>query len=834
MKRINPWSIILVALVLFLGIGPAISRAQQKDGPYIYLQYARFDPLLKDPKFPLQGLPSPPLAGQSTYLLQFTGPVQEVWKETVKNAGVELYGYIPDYAFISRMDLVTKEEILRLPFVRWIGLYHPIYRLASSLQEEELANDTGSVSLDLLTLPDANLDRIASQIKAIGGVIESQVTSRLSGYLRVDLPKSRLNDLVSIDSIIWVEPSFQQELLNNIAGGNTMQAEDIHSSMGLYGRGQIIAIADSGLDVGTIGPTMSADFFGRILSGQAICASLGLRNSWKDYLGHGTHVSGSVLGSGVLSGSNPSSHQYGNSFAGVAPEAQLVMQAIDDPITSSLECIPYDLLTGLFHPAYLFGARLHSNSWGGPTGISNPFGGYNTKAWQVDAAAWAYKDMLIFFAAGNGGIDENKDGIIDPDSIYSPGTAKNVMTVGASENNRPNIITTWGDAWSQDFPVDPIFSDFLADNVDGIAAFSSRGPTDDGRVKPDVVAPGTMVISDRSHQPGAGVGWGVYEHNQDYAYNGGTSMSTPLTSGAGALVREWITRIMGILDPSAALIKAALINGTVDMSPGQYTNPQEVPSQIPNYVSGWGRVDLVESISPDPPQQIWLQDTTTGISTGDTITYRLSTGNPNPQPQSSNESTHLESGLEFNSDSTFTNSSATFLETTPTIVSQQNELLVPTTPPTQTPTVLPTSPSIPTPSPAANPSKTPPPLSSSGPFRITLVWTDYPGEPGAAKALVNDLDLEVISPDGSHYYGNSDLYSSGQCLRDGKWDACNNVEGLVIPVSHNGNYTILVHGANVPMGPQPFALVASGDDLQIIVRPLEPHDLLVPLVVHHP
>jgi len=76
--------------------------------------------------------------------------------------------------------------------------------------------------------------------------------------------------------------------------------------------------------------------------------------------------------------------------------------------------------------------------------------------------------------------------------------------------------------------------------------------------------------------------------------------------------------------------------------------------------------------------------------------------------------------------------------------------------------------------------------------------------------MVNDLDLEVIAPDGTHYSGNQGLYASGQCLRDGKWDQCNNVEGVLVPNAQHGTYTIIVRGINVPHGPQPFALVALG------------------------
>ncbi len=121
-----------------------------------------------------------------------------------------------------------------------------------------------------------------------------------------------------------------------------------------------------------------------------------------------------------------------------------------------------------------------------------------------------------------------------------------------------------------------------------------------------------------------------------------------------------------------------------------------------------------------------------------------------------------------------------------------------------------------TPGPSPTPSTTPPPV-AGGPLRISLVWTDYPGVPAAADVLVNDLDLEVVAPGGVHYYGNFGLYTAGHCLRQVsatvKWDACNNAEGVYIPNAPYGTYTVYVHGYEVPNGPQPFAVVASGDYL---------------------
>jgi hypothetical protein len=93
--------------------------------------------------------------------------------------------------------------------------------------------------------------------------------------------------------------------------------------------------------------------------------------------------------------------------------------------------------------------------------------------------------------------------------------------------------------------------------------------------------------------------------------------------------------------------------------------------------------------------------------------------------------------------------------------------------------------------------------------------------------LVNDLDLEVIGPQGRHYYGNGGLYSGGQCLREDTWDACNNAESVIIADAPYGSYKVIVHGYEVAQGPQPFAVVASGDylregvgDLRLVFLPL--------------
>jgi subtilisin family serine protease len=654
--------------------------------------------------------------------------VLDDWKEEVEEAGVRFHGYIPDYTFIVRADPGSIEAVRNLPYVRWIGSYRTEYRQDPSLSDA-IAEAGGPLTLTVQTFPDMDLEELAARVAELGGKVEGAAVHEVSGNLRVEIEAGRAVELAGLDGVLWVEPFLPLTLQNDIAGGDIIDADSVHSSLGLYGKGQIVAVADTGLDTGTTDAGMSQDFRGRIVDGRSMCGP-GFRTTWDDRHGHGTHVAGSVLGSGALSGSQPALHQYGGSFAGLAPEAQLVFQAIDDPVYSYLECIPGDLVNGLFKPAYNLGARIHSDSWGGATGGTafNPqYGGYNTLSQAADTAAWTYKNLSILFAAGNSGRDKDANGGVDPDSINSPGTAKNVITVGASENYRPARADTWGSAWAAYFPANPIFSDTLSDDPDGMAAFSSRGPTDDGRIKPDLVAPGTFIISARSHASGAGSGWEAY--NANYVYNGGTSMATPLTAGSAALVREWLVRDHGLTDPSSALVKAVLIHGAADMSPGQYGSPQEIPAQIPNNVSGWGRVDLNSSLVPSASTQTWLRDNPGGLRTGENVSYSFE-------------------------------------------------------------------------------------LAPGSPLRFTLVWTDYPAQLSAGKALVNNLNLEVIAPNGSHYYGNTGLYAStSTCLQNGKWDSCNNVERVLIPSTLEGTYTVIVHGANVPQGPQAYALVGSGDNL---------------------
>ena len=262
--------------------------------------------------------------------------------------------------------------------------------------------------------------------------------------------------------------------------------------------------------------------------------------------GHGTHVAGSAVGDGTASKAIPGQQP----IRGMAYKAKLVFQAVEQALDWKnpsdlhdygryvLAGIPADI-TPVFAEAYKKGARIHSNSWGG----GDP-GVYDAQARQLDQFVWDHPNLCIVVAAGNDGTDNDGDGKINLGSVTSPGTAKNCVTIGADESLRKNFNSEhYGDWWPTDYPAAPYKSAPMADNPDQVVPFSSRGPTADGRMKPDVIAPGTWILSTKSTMlsPTA-TGWSPFPPSSRYFYMGGTSMATPLTAGALAVLRQHLRR----------------------------------------------------------------------------------------------------------------------------------------------------------------------------------------------------------------------------------------------------------------------------------------------------
>jgi hypothetical protein len=572
----------------------------------IHLRAGTFDPLTEDEPNMDEDLVTETSNGY--HILQFTGPIREEWKKEIEDMGGTFYGYIPDYAFILRIE--DRLKLNGLPYVRWAGDYHPVYKAEEGILDER----TGDVDIDVLVFRER--EQVAKRIEELGGVIKSKWDSKLC----ININSSDIKDILFIPDVEWVEQTPIFKINNNVSDDlerlNVAQVWDSPSH--LTGTGQIVAVCDTGLDNGVIGPDMIDDIEGNVI---AIYDSLGGWDDGTDDVasGHGTHVSGSVLGNGANSSGE---------IKGMAPCASLVFQASEfyyEPDTAYYLDLPSDLNV-LFQQAYDAGARIHTNSWG-----SDVDGRYTSYSQDLDEFTWANRDMLIVFSAGNEGVDGNSNGIVDYDSMQSPATSKNGLTVGASENVRSDggSQSSYGASWPGDFPADPINSDHKSNNSEGMVGFSSRGPCDDGRIKPDVVAPGTNVLSTRSSKA-SGTLWGVFSSNTDYLYCGGTSMSAPLVAGCSVLVRQFYTDKEGLESPSCALIKATLINGATDMK-GQYDASHADAGPIPNNDEGWGRVNVTNSIYPTSPREMTYEDVTSGFDesgTTHTYKYRVGTGEP--------------------------------------------------------------------------------------------------------------------------------------------------------------------------------------------------------------
>lgn len=453
-------------------------------------------------------------------------------------------------------------------------------------------------------------------------------------------------------------PAWLSDRAACVVGAGAVAAPGLAVPDGLDGSGQVVALADSGLGTGKLD-----DPHPDLKSTPGRKPRVLMLRSWAgreradDPVGHGTHMAAVIAGSGAASNGR---------FAGLAPGASLYFQGI---LNAAGEISPPADLFALFRPAYEAAARIHVNGWG------TPLNTYGTGAAAADAFVREHPDFLVIFGAGNAGPKAA--------SLTAEANSKNALVVGASENPRPSLGPD-------------------TDNAAQVASFSSRGPAGDGRIKPDLVAPGAGIISACSPLVESN-----FPANPAYTVLSGTSMAAAVAGGAAALLRQFFQE-SGHMSPSAALLKAALINGA---------------DCLEEEGAGFGRLNLAATVLALKERAFLYADEGGYLLSGESRTYY------------------------FNVEDT------------------------------------------------------------SRPLKVTLTWTDPPAPPGAAKALVNDLDLVVTGPDGRTYLGND---KKGE----GKKDAANNVEQVIIPIPQKGRYAVTVRAASLQKGPGPdlppaqdFALV---------------------------
>jgi serine protease AprX len=571
-----------------------------------------FDPLKSPTVYTMAAQARPDVFQTKYVLVQTAEPLTPQQRDELNKLDITILEYVPEntYVGVSRQGRANLPAIRDLPFVSWAGAYLESFKVAPSL----IGNLKGAVTANLSGLPPATTqskDRVTVDVvlhKGVGSDAARAEIAAAAGLdpqdlkvgrdkVRVTVERRQLERLAEIDDVRHIEPYLKPQLMNDVARG-ILDVDTVQAGGNLAGEGQTIAVADTGFDKGVTNDVHPA-FTGRVVK----LYPLG-RATASDTDGHGTHVCGSALADGIMQG--------GTVIRGTAPKAKLIVQSLLDA-DGSLGGLPADLHDLFIVPYRDDGVRIHTNSWG-----SAAQGVYDSSASEVDDFVWTNRDCVICFAAGNNGRDSQSRGVVDPGSIGSPGVAKNCITVGATENLRPNFVfqgatspSTYGDGWPNDFPTDPIHTDLVANNPAGMAAFSSRGPSTNSRIRPDVVAPGTAILSTRGRvATGA-----VWSQSPDplYSYEGGTSMATPLVAGCAAVVREFL-QSKGIASPSCALVKAMLINGAQVIA-GQYL-PPEVGAP-PDISQGFGRVDLAATVGPFAAGiTVTWKDEATSLETG--------------------------------------------------------------------------------------------------------------------------------------------------------------------------------------------------------------------------
>ena len=514
---------------------PIISQETRLDSlnPYIPSPYGEFDPLSQESPVPKLNFAD----SENLAILQLNSNNGDLIIDLSKE-----YGFIPldristNVWFIKKTS--TSEDFSKLEEdleVRWANFLPVGWKLHPLLHSMSPADSLTLITMLSPDLEKKEIELLEHELIEFGiDVISCGITDCV---LNIDYTaKNQLEKLLIDDRLVWIEPSITYVLTNAQAAEQSgIQTLLSNWNSGLNGSGETVSIVDTGLDMD------HSDYASQLI---AVQNGFGLDNNPADSIsGHGTHVTGTLLGDGS-----------GESEAlGIAPAATLHMYQLENNQQGVIGRI--GSIYNLMQDAYDNGARFQSTSW-----VSENAGGqYNGDSQSVDKFLWNNRDFIAIYSAGNNG----SSGV---NTIAAPSTAKNAISVGAST-----------DAASA-----------------SVASFSGQGPTFDGRIKPDLVAPGENICSSRAQEATSSQG---VDCTGDFHSDGttplhtslsGASQATPVVSGAAVLTRQYLREELGMSSPGSDLIRGILVHGAEDLG---------VPD-VPNSLEGWGRLDLENSLYP--------------------------------------------------------------------------------------------------------------------------------------------------------------------------------------------------------------------------------------------
>lgn len=670
-----------------------------------------------------------------SYIVQARGPIDPSFYARLRNSGAEFVSYIPNNAALVRATEDQAAALAGSSRIQVVLKYEPYYKLeqtllAPAVEQQPLGFDQ---VVNIQVFPRRREQALAG-IRDLGGTIIAEDRTPFGPLLTVKPQVDSLAALAGLPDVARIEPAAPRVLLNDLTRVRLAVTADTITStnyLNLTGSNVVVNVNDTGVDIS------NPDLAGRVSTTDTNAFTL------LDFGGHGTHVAGTIASSGGVSatvtqsdGAPPDGSVAGANYRGKAPAAGVFV-------------LPIDLQTGpLLSDAYLqetaaqqnygSGARtnamISNNSWGyGTFNYNSASASYDSAVRDALPGVTGSQPLLYVFAAGNSGFGTTNGFGGQVGTVLSPASAKNVISVGALENFRG------------------FTNEFLAGYTDSdneVASFSSRGNVGVGtegtfgRFKPDVIAPGTFIVSTRSTNAFSdpSLDLGPY-----YRYESGTSMAAPAVSGTLALMQEFFEQKLK-QGYSPALFKAMLINGARSVNSNYDLRVRKALN-----IQGWGLVNLTNSLAvpltnlSEPshwPVRFIDQSPTNVITTGQTHTWRV-------------------------------------------VLS---------------------------------------PEARSLPLRATLVWTDPPGNPGAAIKLVNNLDLIITNLDtGEIFVGNNiplgaDFNAADTTNSVSNPDFVNNVENAFLDTPLGTNYSVSVIArrvnvnavtANITDIVQDYALVLS-------------------------
>ncbi|MCX7723218.1 MAG: S8 family serine peptidase, partial [Verrucomicrobiae bacterium] len=805
------------------------------------------------------------------YIVQARGTIDDEFRAALARAGASVVSYIPNNAYPVRCSAATARRLAANRSVQAVLTFEPYYKLKGELlklavEREPLPEGTHLVAV---LFADIASETIA-QLEQLGfGVLETGNSP--FGVVAHVRPAGNWTALALLPGVQLVELGRVRVPANDLSRVRVGVAADPITTtnyLGLSGKDVFVAMADSGVDMN------HPDLQGRIVLGPGADGA--------DTNGHGTHVAGIIVSSGANGpqGTNVSGSIDGASFRGLAPDARLYVLPVNmasGPMASAGSPAVSD--ASLQQEAAKTNVLISLNAWNyaGDNSYSIASASYDAAVRDALPGVTGPQPVLFVFAAGNDGLGSDNGLSGNPDSILAPATAKNVLTVGAIEQLRYITNQVEQVTGGQTNRTTPWLG--MTDSANEVARFSSRGNVgigyegDFGRFKPDVVAPGTFVLSTRSRQ------WarGTY-------YDGRVSR---ITRYADQYTEPNFLNFVSVYVPTNAL------EVSVGIIPNR-NSPVPFP-QMDIYV--WRGTDPRES-APDGPyplqftatgnpvtpgQVFWwfgisnttsetvFHDIVTRVVTEELKDYMNALSNLN---ESVGPYYRFESGTsmaaanaagvlaliqEFFQKFSVTNSPALMkallingarsvnpmydFQVRPPINYQGWGLV--RLPTTLHPALTNSRPifkfDAPEPCSIKLLDQSPTNALATGqsltwkleiansnavdlPLRITLVWTDPPGNPAASVKLVNDLDLIVTNLDTTNVYVGNDIGPGA--LFNLPWDgvstitndAVNNVENVFIPPRLGTNYSITVAARRVNVNAvttqtnnvmQDFALVIS-------------------------